>query len=186
MIALVNRAAAGDRVAWHEIVERYSPLVWSICLRFRLDRDDADDVNQTVWLLLVDKIGSLREPAALPGWLAKTTRNECLRVLRVAARHVHAGLPPDDQMPSDVDAATIEEEVLAAERNAALRAAFAELPSKCRKLLSMMISDPPCRYQEISEALDLPVGSIGPMRARCLEQIRRCPHIRSVSDDGTG
>jgi RNA polymerase sigma factor (sigma-70 family) len=185
VIALVNRAAVGDRAAWYEIVERYSPLVWSICVRYRLDRDDADEVGQTVWLRLVEKLGSLRYPAALPGWLATTTRHECLRVLRVAPRHVHAGLPPDDQMPPDVDAATIEAEVLAAERNVAVRAAFAELPPRCRELLSMMICDPPCRYQEISAALDMPVGSIGPMRTRCLERIRRSPHIRSIADDGT-
>lgn len=186
VIALVNRATAGDRAAWDEIVERYSPLVWSICARYRLTREDADDVGQSVWLLLVENIGSLRAPAALPGWLATTTRHECLRVLRAAPRHAHVGLPPDDQMPSEVDAAVIEEEMFKAERNAALRAALAELPPRCRELLSMMICDPPCRYEEISAALDVPVGSIGPLRARCLDRIRRSPHIRPVADDGTG
>lgn len=186
VIALVNRAAAGDQAAWNEIVERYSPLVWSICLRHRLDHDVAADVGQNVWLRLVEKIGSLRDPAALPGWLATTTRHECLHVLRVAPRHVHAGLPPDDQMPPRVDEATIEEEVLAAERNVALRAAFAELPPECHELLSMMICDPPRSYQEISAALDMPLGSIGPTRARCLKKIRLSPHIRSVGDDWTG
>jgi RNA polymerase sigma factor (sigma-70 family) len=186
VIALVNRAAAGDRSAWDEIVERYSPLVWSICAKYQLSREDADDVGQSVWLLLVEKIGSLRDPAALPGWLGTTTRNECLRVLRAARRHVHAGLPPDDQLPPDVDVAMIEEEVLAAERNAALRAALAELPAPCRELLSLLISDPPCRYEEISTALDIAVGSIGPMRARCLERLRRSRHIRPVAEDGTG
>lgn len=186
VIVLVRRASAGDRAAWYGIVERYSPLVWSICLRYRLSREDADDVGQSVWLLLVEKIGSLRDPAALPGWLATATRRECLRVLRTAPRHVHAGLPPDDQLPPDVDAATMEEHVLAAERNAALRAAFAELPPHCRELLSMMICDPPFRYEEISAALDMPVGSIGPTRARCLERIRRSPHLRAVAGDGTG
>lgn len=186
VIALVNRAAAGDRAAWYEIVERYSPLVWSICRRYRLDRDDADDVNQSVWLKLVENIGRFRDPAALPGWLAKTTQNECFGVLRAARRHVHAGWPADDQMIPDLDAATIEEEVLAAERNAELRAAFDELPPPCRELLSMMICDPPRRYEEISAALNMPVGSIGPMRGRCLERIRRSLHRRSVADEGTG
>lgn len=186
VIALVKRAAAGERAAWYEIVERYSPLVWSICLRYRLDRHDADDVNQSVWLKLVESIGSLREPAALPGWLATTTTRECLSVLRAARRNVHAGLPSEDQMQPDVDAATTEEEVLAAERNAELRAAFDELPPQCRKLLSMMICDPPRRYEEISASLGMPVGSIGPMRARCLERIRRSLHRRSVTDEGTG
>ena len=79
VIALVRRAAAGDQTAWYEIVDRYAQLVWSICIRFGLSGEDVDNVSQRVWLLLVESIGSLREPAALPGWLAKTTENECLR-----------------------------------------------------------------------------------------------------------
>ena len=79
VIALVRRAAAGDQVAWYEIIDRYAQLVWSICIRFGLSTEDIDDVGQSVWELLVLSIGSLREPAALPGWLAKTTENECRR-----------------------------------------------------------------------------------------------------------
>jgi DNA-directed RNA polymerase specialized sigma24 family protein len=77
--ALVRRAAAGDQAVWNEIVDRYAQLVWSICIRFGLSGEDVDDVSQRVWLLLVQRIGSLREPAALPTWLAKTTENECRR-----------------------------------------------------------------------------------------------------------
>ena len=124
VIALVDRAAAGDEGAWNEIVDRYAPLVWSICTRYQLGHEEAHDVGQTVWLLLVEKIGGLREPAALPGWLATTTQRECFRVLRVERRHEHTELPPEDQMPPDPDATMIEEEVLAAERGAAFRAAF--------------------------------------------------------------
>ena len=105
--------------------------MWSICVWYRLGREETDDVGQTVWLLLVEKIGNLREPAALPGWLATTTQRECLRVLRAARRHGHKELPREDQMPPDPDATMIEEELLAAERGAAIRAAFAELPSCC-------------------------------------------------------
>src|ERR1022692_5168193 len=141
VVALVTRAAGSDQGAWNELVERYAPLVWAICNRYRLSNHDIDDVGQSVWLLLVEQLGSLREPAALPGWLATTTKRECLRILRATRRHDHAGLPPEDQMPSDPDAPMIEEEVLAAERNAALRAAFADLPRGCHELLSMLISD---------------------------------------------
>ena len=77
--ALVRRAAAGDQAAWNEIVDRYAQLVRSICIRFGLSSEEIADVSQRVWLLLVESIGSLREPAALPGWLSKTTENECLR-----------------------------------------------------------------------------------------------------------
>jgi RNA polymerase sigma factor (sigma-70 family) len=181
---LVTRAADGDQSAWNEIVERYAPLVWSICRRYRLDRQDIDDVGQSVWLLLVENIGALREPAALPGWLATTTQRECLRVLRVTHQHGHAELPSEDQMPADPDAAMIEQEVLVAERNAALRAAFAELPRRCRALLSMLMRDPPCAYAEISAELQIAVGSIGSQRARCLDQLRRSPHVIAIADIG--
>src|SRR6202035_749098 len=100
----------GDQEAWDEVVERYSPLVWSICVRDRLSRQDTDDVGQSVWLLLVEQIGRLREPAALPGWLATTTRRECLRILRAARRQDHVDLPPEGQMPSDPEVTMIEQE----------------------------------------------------------------------------
>lgn len=182
VIALVTHAAAGDQGAWDKIIERYSPLVWSICLRYRLDRQDIDDVGQNVWLLLVERIGSLREPAALPGWLATTTQRECLRVVRAGHRHEHAALPAEDLMPPDPDDAMIEQEILIAERDAALRAAFTELAPSCRELLSMLICDPPCAYSEISATLGVAVGSIGPMRARCLERLRRSPHVAAIAD----
>src|SRR5215831_5048953 len=185
IIALVARAASGDQAAWNELVERYAPLVWSICLRYQqLSRQDIDDVGQSVWLLLVENIGSLREAAALPGWLATTTRRECLRILRAGRRHEHADLPPEDHMPPDPDARAIDEEVIVAERNAALRAAFAELPPRCYQLLSMLVSDPPPPYAEISAKLDIPVGSIGPTRARCLERLRRSPHLAGILGGG--
>jgi RNA polymerase sigma factor (sigma-70 family) len=180
VISLVARVSDGDQGAWNELIERYSPLVWSICLRYRLTRDDTDDVGQSVWLLLIEQIGSLREPAALPGWLATTVKRECLRILRAAGRHDHAGLPPEDQMPPDPDATMIEQEVIAAERNAALRAAFAELPRRCHELLSMLVSDPPFAYADVSATLGMAVGSIGPMRARCLDRLRRSPHLAAL------
>jgi RNA polymerase sigma factor (sigma-70 family) len=179
VIALVARVGDGDQEAWDELIERYSPLVWSICLRYQLNRQDIDDVGQSVWLLLVERIGSLRDPAALPGWLATTTRRECLRILRVT-RHDQAGLPPEDQMPPDPAATMIEQELIAAERNAALRAAFAELPRGCHELLSVLMSEPPRSYADISAMLGMPVGSIGPTRARCLDRLRRSPHLTDV------
>src|SRR5215472_4259179 len=79
---LVMRAATGDKQAWDALVERYAPLVWSICSRYRLGGADAQDVGQSVWLHLVEQLRNLRDPAALPRWLATTTRLECARVLR--------------------------------------------------------------------------------------------------------
>lgn len=178
--SLVARVGEGDQAAWNELVERYSPLVWSICLRYQLNRQDIDDVGQNVWLLLVEHIGSLREAAALPGWLATTTKHEVLRVLRGARRHDHAGLPAEDRMPLDQADTTIEQELIVAERNAALRTAFAELPPRCHELLSLLMRDPPPGYAHISARLGIPVGSIGPTRARCLDRLRRSPHLTGV------
>ncbi|MGH3259226.1 MAG: RNA polymerase sigma factor [Streptosporangiaceae bacterium] len=174
VIAMVTRAAGSDQSAWNEIVERYAPLVWSICSRFRLSNHDSEDVGQTVWLLLVEHLGDLREPAALPGWLAKTTARECLRVVTAVSRSERLATRLDDA-EQFVDGAVIEEEILLGERNAGLRTAFAELPPRCRQLLAMLLSDPPPSYTEISTALDIPVGSIGPQRGRCLGRLRRSP-----------
>ena len=182
VIALVARARDGDQHAWNELVERYAPLVWSICNRYRLNRSDIDDVGQTVWLLLVERLGNLRVPAALPGWLATTTQRECLRVLRSARRYDSLGSPVDSQMSPDQSSLMIEEEVIAAELNAALRAAFAELPPGCKQLLSMLLSDPPPGYAEISSTLLMPIGSIGPRRARCLDRLRRSQFLTAFSE----
>ena len=181
VVALVTRAAGGDPDAWDEIVERYSPLVWSICARFQLSTYDRKDVEQSVWLLLVEQLGKLREPAALPGWLATTTHRECLRVVTAARRSERLGTGLDDALQF-VDHTMIDEEYLMAERNAALRAAFAELPPKCQRLLAMLTSDPPCSYAEISAGLGIPIGSIGPQRARCLERMRKSSALSGLSE----
>jgi len=81
---LVLRARSGDQSAWNELVERFSPLLWSVCRRYRLSETDANDVGQSVWLRLVEHLPAIREPSALPGWLATTTARECLRVLRTS------------------------------------------------------------------------------------------------------
>lgn len=181
VVALVTRAAGSDPAAWEEIVERYSPLVWSICARFQLSTCDRQDVGQNVWLLLVEQLGKLREPAALPGWLATTTHRECLRVVTATRKSERLGTGLDDALQF-VDHTMIDEEFLMAERNAALRAAFAELPPRCQRLLAMLTSDPPCSYAEISAALQIPIGSIGPQRARCLERLRKSSTLAGLSE----
>jgi RNA polymerase sigma factor (sigma-70 family) len=172
VVALVLRAADGEQHAWNEIVERYAPLVYGICTKYRLGSHDIEDVGQTVWLLLVEHLGQLREPAALPGWLATTTAHECQRVVKAASRSEWRRTEQDDSLRF-VDDTAIDEEILMAERNAELRALFAELPARCQRLLALLISDPPHSYAMIHEALGIPIGSIGPQRARCLDRLRR-------------
>jgi RNA polymerase sigma factor (sigma-70 family) len=125
---LVTRARTGDRQAWDQLVDRYAPLVWSICRRHRLEAADAQDAAQTVWLTLVDHLDSLRDPAALPGWVATTTRRECGRTLRAARRPYTAAYALAAETIPDEHARAAEQDLLAAERHAALREAFGQLP----------------------------------------------------------
>ena len=183
VIDLVTRASTGDEGAWNEIVERYIPLVWKICLRYHLSAADIEDVGGTVWLGLFEQLGKLREPAALPGWLATTTQRECLRVLKQSRRYeLFGGDPGDGVLAAEAGKAMIEEEILLAERNAKLRAALAELAEDDRRLLTLLLSDPPLPYARISEILGMPQGSIGPTRARCLARLRRSPYLRGLTD----
>src|SRR5689334_25369331 len=117
---LVTRARKGDQQAWDVLVKRYSPLIWSICRHYQLSRADAEDVAQRTWLQFVNHLGAIREPAALPGWLATTTSRECNRVVRAARGPQAAWQLPDENLP-DKQARTAEQELLAAERHAALR-----------------------------------------------------------------
>ena len=177
VIDLVTRARSGDGQAWDALVDRYAPLMWSICRKYQLGRADADDVGQSVWLHLVDHLDQIRDAAALPGWLATTTRRECWRVMRTSrAPHTVVCTPNAANMP-DEKAGAPEQQLLASERQAAVREAFTQLPREGQRLIAMLIADPPVPYAEISAKLGMPVGSIGPTRSRYLDKIRRYPAI---------
>ena len=179
---LVLRARKGDSDAWDALVERFAPLIWSICLRYSLGRADAEDVGQYVWLRLVDHLDAVHDPAALPGWLVTTTKRECLRALRAARNQLAPGYIPDVESIPDEQNVTAEHELLLAERHAALREAFARLPPSCQRLIAVLLEDPPVPYAEISARLGVPVGSIGPSRGRCVEKLRRDPAIAALID----
>jgi RNA polymerase sigma factor (sigma-70 family) len=178
---LVTRARNGEKQAWDALVERYAPLIWSICRSHRLAGADADDVGQRVWLQLLDQLDKIRDPAALPGWLATTARRECTRVQRGAHAAGH-GL--DTGTTAGHQGQTAEEQLLAAERHAALREAFARLPPCCQRLITLLIQDPPVPYATISTKLNIPVGSIRPNRRRCLDKLRRDPAIAALISPG--
>jgi RNA polymerase sigma factor (sigma-70 family) len=177
---LVLRARKGDSDAWDALVERFAPLIWSICRRYRLEHADANDVGQYVWLRLVDQLEAVHDPAALAGWLATTTRRECFRVLRMARRQQALGHLLDVATIPDQQTGLAEHELLLAERHAAVRGAFNRLPALCRQLIAMLIEDPPVPYTEISARLGIPVGSIGPTRQRCIDKLRRDPAIAAL------
>ncbi len=178
--ALVTRAANGDQRAWDALVGRYAPLIWSICRRYQLGGVDADDVGQAVWLQLLDHLGELREPDALAGWLATTTHRECARARRAAREPQAAGHVLDTESIPDAQTPTAEQELLAAERDAALREAFNRLPRCCQQLIALLTGDQPLSHAQISAQLGIPAGSIGPRRGRCLGKLRSDPAIAAL------
>ena len=177
---LVTKAKKGDQQAWDALVERYAPLIWSICRRHQLGNTDAQGVGQMVWLQLVDHLGAVRDPAALPEWLATTTRRECLRVLRAARGPQAAGHALDAEGTAGEQTSSAEQELLLAERHAALLEAMAHLPPCCRRLVALLIEDPPVPDAEISARLGIPIASIAPNRSRCLDKLRDHPAIAAL------
>jgi RNA polymerase sigma factor (sigma-70 family) len=181
--SLVANAAAGDERAWHEIVDRYSPLLASVTSRFRLTPAETQDVAQTVWLRLVEHLGSLREPRALPGWITTTAKRECM--YHVSQRRRNVPYNPLDSAWLGIAAEDVEPaaDLLRAERHEALLAGLAELPTRQRELLLLLVADPPLSYAEISQRTGIPVGSIGPTRSRALARLRQ---TFAISDFLTG
>lgn len=179
--ALVAAAGAGDEQAWNAIIARFAPLVWSVCRAFRLSEAEAADVSQTVWLRTVERLGSIRVPAALPGWLSTTTRHECLRI--AASHKLTVSIIDEGTFAADSqEAASIDAELLAVERRAVVRECLAQLPSTCRQLLVALSRDEHRSYGDISLELAMPVGSIGPTRQRCLQRLKRCSALRQWAD----
>jgi RNA polymerase sigma factor (sigma-70 family) len=167
---LVSAAANGDHRAWDALVDEFGGLVWAVARAHRLSDSDAADVAGATWLALVENLGRLREADRVGAWLATTARRECLRVLRNAQRQLPTG---DDFAERPADVTDIGADLLAEERDAALWRAFARLPERDQALLRLLVADPQPSYEEISAALRMPIGSIGPTRARSLERLRR-------------
>ncbi|MGH8910454.1 MAG: RNA polymerase sigma factor [Egibacteraceae bacterium] len=168
---LVRAAADGDQRAWSALVKQFNGLLWSIARGYRLGTAESEEVVSTAWLRLVEHIGRLREPEYVGAWLATTTRRECVRALRRAERV----LPTDDDAVLDraePGGESPEDEVLRLDRDHELWLAVQSLSDRCTLLLRVLATAPPPSYQEVSAALGLPVGSIGPTRARCLAQLK--------------
>lgn len=176
--SLVAAAAAGDWAAWQMLVKRFSGLVWSIIRAYRLPSADSADVFQTTWLRLAEHITRIESPDRVGAWLATAARRECLHSIRAGTR-----ITPTDDMSrfeSPITGDDVPEEAVLrseseredAERAAAMWRAFGRLSVRCRELLRVLMASPPPSYAEVSAALGLPVGSIGPTRARCLQRLR--------------
>ncbi len=181
VVSLVQSAAAGDQQAWAALVDRYVPLVRHVATRYRLSHNDFHDVNQIVWLRLLENIHRIREPRALPGWIVVTTRNEALRVLN---GHLRLKLVDAlDEFPADrgTDQEAPAEALLRQERHRAVRDGLAELKPEQREFLLLLHAEPPLSYREISRRLGIPTGSIGPTRARCLDKLRQTSALRLLA-----
>jgi RNA polymerase sigma factor (sigma-70 family) len=167
---VVAAAARGDETAWNTIVDRYSRLVWAIARSHRLSSGDAADVVQATWLRLVEHLADIRNADGIGSWLATTARRESLLTIRRAARCE----PSDDiDVVADTPALGIDADLLREERQAAVAAALQRLPTRDQSLLRLLTLDPAPSYEEISAALVMPIGSIGPTRSRALERLRR-------------
>jgi RNA polymerase sigma factor (sigma-70 family) len=172
---LVARALGGDELAWSALVDRYIPLVLAVARSYRLGVHDIEDVNATIWLRLVEHLRDLRQPRALPKWIVTTTRNECVRLLR--SRQRTTPVDPASLQDHETEACTddVDAKLMRLERQQILRDAFAELSEHEQRLMRLLVVDPPVKYAEISRRLGIPMGSIGPTRARCLQKLRDMP-----------
>jgi RNA polymerase sigma factor (sigma-70 family) len=189
---LVRAAADGDKAAWDQLVEAFSGLVWSVVRGHGLYGAEAADVSQTVWLRFVEHLHRLREPERAGAWLATTARHECLRVLRRRGRATATATPPDvPDVSADADPGA---RVVATEEHELLMAGLERVSEQCQTLLRLLIADPPLSYDDIAAVLEMPKGSIGPTRQRCLVRLRAVmttlrgatPGDGGISRPGTG
>ena len=165
---LLARVAEGDQSAWRRLVEEYDRLVRSVAASFRLQPADVHDVAQTTWMRLLQNHRTIRDPERLAGWLAVTASRESLAVLRKASRN--RLLPTVDETPDP----TVGPESSVADRDEArdLWAAVAELSPRHRRLLVALFREELDSYNDVATRCAMPIGSIGPTRARALSRLR--------------
>jgi RNA polymerase sigma factor (sigma-70 family) len=173
---LMRAARNGDDAAWAALIARFDRSLRSIARGYRLGAADIDDVVQLTWMRLYQNIDRLREPKAVAGWLATCTRREAMHVLQ---KHVREHLSDDPEL-GDVPVGERPDAVaIAAERRAVLARAIAELPGRQREILTLLAALPDANYRHISATLQMPLGSIGPIRARGLARLERHAELRS-------
>lgn len=174
---LVAGARDGDDLAWEQLYARYTPTLRGIARSYRLPASDVEDAVQTAWLRLVDGVGRVRDPAAVGGWLAITTRRECMRLLRGTVRECPSGDPALGDVADSAGPADPEGVLLASERRAILQRALATLPERQRELMALLAADSSLDYGTVGAKLAMPVGSIGPTRSRSLARLRDHPEL---------
>jgi RNA polymerase sigma factor (sigma-70 family) len=167
-VATRRNSPITEEDAWRILVDRYQTLVWTTVRRFGLTEEDADDVVQTVFLRLVENLGRIRNPEKIGAWLATTARREALRAMHRASR-----LDPlsADQPEADVES-DLQDRLIESERRKEVRRALQQLPERQAILLRVLTEEPTLSYQDIAVRSGVPLGSIGPTRARALARLR--------------
>jgi RNA polymerase sigma factor (sigma-70 family) len=178
---VVRAAADGDSHALDQLVSRFERMLRGVIRSYRLSHWDADDVIQSTWLQFLQHGRTLREPAAVSGWLATTARRQALRVLQ---RHVNEVLADDPASDEAAAHAQPDRELLDAERRALLHGALAELPDRQGHLMRVLVERPDLSYEQVGRLLAMPIGSIGPTRARSLDRLRRDERLRALQAAG--
>jgi RNA polymerase sigma factor (sigma-70 family) len=172
----MRAVSAGDENAWTRLVKRFEPDLRNIARTYRLAPTDIDDVMQATWLRLFKHVTKLREPNAVAGWLATTTRRECLRKLQTPMRE---HLTDDPRLGDRADFVEPADELLAAERRAVVTRVLETLPERQRRLMLLLFT-PDASYQSISRTLGMPLGSIGPIRARSLARLEHNADLQAL------
>ena len=176
--ARVSDALTGDDEAWRGIVDRLAPVVWKVLNSYSLDLADREDAFASTFFRLYEKLDTVREPTALPGWVATAARNEANSIWRKRQR-----LVPTDELPiRELDIDTIHENILNDELLTKVMEAFATLPCEAQALLRLLTAVPRLSYNEIADTLDMPRGSIGPTAGRHLAKLRRLLNAYTDSD----
>jgi RNA polymerase sigma factor (sigma-70 family) len=166
---LVRRAAAGDELAWRQLIDRFGPVLRHVSSSYRLGTAEAEDAVATTWSKLVEHIDALRDGRALPGWLVTTLRRECLARVRTRSRERLVAEVAADELVDYVD---FDRSLVDADRRQSADRALGHLSEDQRQLMAMLFADPSPSYAEISARLKIPIGSIGPMRMRLLRRLR--------------
>ena len=177
---LIAACLRGEQSAWDRLVDRYAALIYSIPIKYGLAEPDAADVFQSVCITWLEKLSSIRDPQRLAAWLITTTTRECWALLRQRQREARLATSEEPEMAGwmgePMDPAPLpEDELLALERQVAIRAAVEQLPANCRELVEALFTDTAQRssYQQLAHGLGIPLNSLGPTRARCLGKLRR-------------
>ncbi|MCU0513093.1 MAG: sigma-70 family RNA polymerase sigma factor [Anaerolineae bacterium] len=171
---LVEACQQGDERAWEALVEKYKQLIYGIPFRYGAQADDAADIFQAVWVDLYAELPRLRNVDGLKSWLMTVTARHALRWKQRRGRRGEVDLDEEHSATLDEDAPLASEILEETEQRQLVRQAVFSLPERCREMVQMLfLSDPPIPYQEVAEHFGLALGSIGFIRGRCLQKLRK-------------